>query len=599
MNLTPEERAIGRENYYEAAELNRRDFMLKSSALVGAGGAGLGAWYFNYGSVAEPVRIGIIGTGDEGSVLIGAINPEYLQVKAIADIRPSSIHRAIHGDQDSDNTYKVRPGLMNVYGWKSEDELKKNVKIYERYQDLLENDEIDAVVIALPLHLHAPVAIEAMKAGKHVLTEKLMGKTVAACKLMSRVSYAEKKLLATGHQRHYSILYDNAVNMMNWGLLGEIHHIRAQWHRGNLPGKDSWQKPIPGGEIRTDKKGFVLDKIADNIKKWEADVKKMSDQAGKAKLLAKLELWKALDADGAVDAAEYGYTTNMLGGREVSALEELIRWRLFERTGGGLMAELGSHQLDAASIFISRLRGDDKKTHPLSVHAVGGRHLFAEDRDSADHVYCMFEFPGPGYDPKFPVGYRDLISNVPDPKTGVPSYDEDPSRRIVVSYSSINGNGFGGYGEVVMGTRGTLVLEKEKEVMLYGTGPATRVGVKDDKGAPTLDTTTSGEAGAIAKSGEPKDVSRGYREEMEHWAWCIRQDNFEECQPRCKPEVAVADAILALTANVAIRHSQEGKGGYIQFDEDWFDIDSDALPPEVDIKGKPVTIESEKAKLMG
>ena len=35
------------------------------------------------------------------------------------------------------------------------------------------------------------------------------------------------------------------------------------------------------------------------------------------------------------------------------AIEELIRWRLWDRTGAGLMAELGSHQFDAASIFIS------------------------------------------------------------------------------------------------------------------------------------------------------------------------------------------------------------------------------------------------------
>lgn len=601
MNLTPEDRAIGRENYYEAVEVNRRDWMKGAAAAV-VGGGSLGAYYFGYGAVNDPVRVGVIGTGDEGNVLLGAITPEYIQVKAIADIRPSSIHRAIHGDRDSDNAYKARPGLMNVYKWNSEDETRKNVKVYDStnggYEALLEDDDIEAIVIALPLHLHAPVAIKAMQKGKHVLTEKLMGKTVAACKWMSRVSQDQKKLLATGHQRHYSILYDNAVSMLNWGLLGEIHHIRAQWHRGNLPGRDSWQKPIPGGEQRADKDA-ILDKIADNIRRWEGDVKKMSDQAAKAKLMARIELWKALDADRTVKAEEFGYQANTIGGRTVSPLEELIRWRLFERTGGGLMAELGSHQLDAASIFISRLRGDDKKVHPLSVHAVGGRHLFAEDRDSADHVYCMFEFPGPGYDPKFPVGYRDVISNLPDPKTGVPSYEEDPARRIVVSYSSINGNGFGGYGEVVMGTRGTLVLEREKEVMLYASGPATRVGVKDDKGGPTMDTTASGEAGAVAKAAEPKDVSRGYREELEHWAWCIRQNNFEECQPRCKPDVAVADAILALSANVAIRHSQEGKGGYLQFDENWFDINSDALPPEVDSAGKAVTMETEKKKLMG
>ena len=48
-----------------------------------------------------------------------------------------------------------------------------------------------------------------------------------------------------GHQRHYNILYDNAKDMIRRGIFGELHYIRAQWHRGNLPGNDSWQLPLP------------------------------------------------------------------------------------------------------------------------------------------------------------------------------------------------------------------------------------------------------------------------------------------------------------------------------------------------------------------
>merc|ERR1712146_380099 len=73
---------------------------------------------------------------------------------------------------------------------------------------------IEGVIIALPLHLHAPVAIEAMLKGKHVLTEKLMAHNVAQCKWLGRVSEATQRYCATGHQRHYSILYDNAVNLI-------------------------------------------------------------------------------------------------------------------------------------------------------------------------------------------------------------------------------------------------------------------------------------------------------------------------------------------------------------------------------------------------
>ena len=66
---------------------------------------------------------------------------------------------------------------------------------------------------------------------------------------------------------------------------------------------------------------------------------------------------------------------------------------------------------------------------------------------------------------------------------------------------------------------------------------------------PTLDTQSSGPAQA-ASAGGP--VSRGYKEELEHWAWCIRHPDPAN-QPRCTPKVAMADAIIALTTNIAVR----------------------------------------------
>ena len=50
-----------------------------------------------------------------------------------------------------------------------------------------------------------------------MLTEKLMGHSVAECKEMARVAQQTDMILATGHQRHYSILYDNAVDMIRAG----------------------------------------------------------------------------------------------------------------------------------------------------------------------------------------------------------------------------------------------------------------------------------------------------------------------------------------------------------------------------------------------
>jgi predicted dehydrogenase len=565
MFLSPEEKAIGKENYYAAlgSKPIRRDMLKEAIKAELASGKGLGPKYFGYGdSVPEPVRVGVLGTGDEGSVLLGAINPKYITVKAIADIRPYNVWRAFNGDC---TIPKARPGLMKVYDWKTEDEAKKNVKVYGAYEELIANakaDGIEAIIIALPLFLHAPAAIAAMKAGLHVITEKLMGHSVHECKEMSRVAKQTNLLLATGHQRHYNILYDDSVDMIRKGLIGQLHHIRAQWHRGNLPGTDSWQQPMPNAAKPEDAQAKKLD---ENLRDWTAQLEKLKSENSKsaADWEKKVAQVQAQIADAVVNAKQFGYEDLEIkdsSGKVIyqrPAIEELIRWRLWDRTGAGLMAELGSHQLDAASIFIAAAH-DGKKQHPLSVAAAGNRPLFPADRDCEDHVYCIFEFPAPGYDPKDPVAAM---------------------KKIGVQYASINGNGFGGYGETVLGTDGTLVLETEKEPMLYKThevGSKTKVVAgKGGKGVSLqIDESGDPESAAYGTLGA-LPAERGYTEELEHWAWCIRNPSPEN-MPRCQPKVAMGDAVIALTANMAAR---EGKR--IEFKEEWFDIDSDETPEGV------------------
>ena len=549
MNLTEEQKAIGKENFTDAVNITRRDFLAGTVAAGLASGVGLGSIYFGYGtSVGDPLRVGVLGTGDEGCVLLGAHNPDYLNVVAIADVRPYNVYRAFHGDVSSPTAYQARPGLMSKYKWSTEDAAREKVKVYAAYEDLLADKDVEAVIIALPLHLHAPAAIKAMRAGKHVLTEKLMGHSIHECKEMGRVSRDTGRILATGHQRHYSILYDNAVHTIGTAnLIGDLHSIRAQWHRGNLPGKDSWKPPMPEDAS-----------LAKKLAGWQKDLQnaKPADIDALQKQIGQLE---AQIADQVVDAAKYGYTPMTLpNGDQRTPMEELLRWRLWNRTGGGLMAELGSHQLDAAGIFVSAMHGAGAKVKPLTVTAVGNRSIFPADREIDDHVYCMYEYPAPGY-------------------------EDDKNKKIVVTYSSINGNGFGGYGEVVLGTKGTLVLEQERDVMLYkDSAKDTRVTVAKAKdGSPTLDTTDSGGGGgavAAGKAGSDAAPSRGYTEEMEHWAWCIRNPSPEN-QPRCKPEVAIADAVIALVSNIALANPTTQPR--IEFKPEWFDIASDETPEGV------------------
>ena len=133
--LSSEQREVGKHNYYSAVgsyyDVNRRDFLRGIVSAGAVSGAGLGAMYFGYGKVQDPVRVAVIGTGDEGNVLIGGCNPEYVDVKAICDIRPFGQHRAFHGDWSSSSALGRRPGLIRVAGYKDEAEARRNVKVYD------------------------------------------------------------------------------------------------------------------------------------------------------------------------------------------------------------------------------------------------------------------------------------------------------------------------------------------------------------------------------------------------------------------------------------------------------------------------------------
>ena len=110
--------------------------------------------------------MGVIGTGDEGSVLIGASNPKYIAVRRSPTSAPTTSTGRFTAITSPRR--KTRPGLVAVYKWKTEDAARKEVKVYGDYKELIahaKDDKLEAVIIALPLHLHAPVAIAAMRAG--------------------------------------------------------------------------------------------------------------------------------------------------------------------------------------------------------------------------------------------------------------------------------------------------------------------------------------------------------------------------------------------------------------------------------------------------
>ena len=575
-------------------DCSRRSF-LKGGVLAAAVPAvAVSGFYAGYRIThGNPVRVGVVGCGDQGQVLMGAIDPKYIEVKSIADIRPYNLHRVFHGDHSSAPALKARRGLLAVYGWNTVRQAREHITVYNDYRELIKNakkDGIEAIIIGLPLHLHAPAAVYAMKQGLHVLTEKLMGHSVANCKEMSRAAYECQKHLATGHQRHYNILYQEAVDQIRRGTLGNIHYIRAQWHRNNAPGGDSWQMPMPKA-IRAED---PADRLNPRRNRLETDLADLKRDLANARGLAIEELTKQIALKEAqiadvilMDGGEYqgfdlksskayGYEDAIFAGSgktfERPAIEELLRWRLWQRTGGGLMVELGSHQLDAATIFLAANRDyyldqiDSKeprgdKVYPLKVHVSANRNIFGLDREVSDHVTTLVEFPAPDYDDRTEAGRK---------------------RKICVQYSTINGNGFGGYGEIVYGTEGTLVLTSETESELFRSGGSGST-VAARAAEAMLDTQSSGPA-QTAVGGGKAEVSRGYAEELQHWAWCIRHNpkvKDKMLQPRCHPKIALADSVISLVTNIAA-----DQGRSITFNPDWFDPMNDATP-ETEIMNDP------------
>lgn len=558
IDLTPEQRAQGEANFKDTVKhlgLDRREFIKAGIVGAAAVGGSAAALYFGYqGLQGKPVKTALIGGGDEGGVLVGEHNPEFMKFVAVCDVRPYNLTRIFEGDPK----VALRKGFNKIYGKEA-----ASIRSFTDYTKMLDEcPEIEAVVIATPLHLHAPMTIECLKRGKHVLCEKLMARSVSQCKDMIQMAKAKNRLLSIGHQRHYSMLYSHAQDVIKSGVLGDVKHIRALWHRNfswpysHQPNDFKWAFG-DDATMAAQEKGVMEPAIRDG---WFQPV-----------LHGDVEGLEKMAKDMRMDLKE------MLAKFGFDSIEQLIRWRLYEKTGGGLMAELGSHQLDAASIFLGKVK-------PLSVSGVGTKAFFHSGRNPReidDHVFVTYEFPGKNH-----------------PKGANKGADKEDI--VVVTYSSISTNSFEQYGECLMGTRGTMVVEAEQRVMLYTEKDPTKKGdqramsvdvstLKKDAAATEASSTWGGPSATVSagKASGPATggpVSRGYREEMEDFAYCVRMWDeklgyekkdgaYVQRLPRCHGEVAMADAIIALTANLAMKNRTR-----IEFKPEWFDADSDAAP---------------------
>lgn len=160
-----------------------------------------------------------------------------------------SVHLDTFGVLTDDVVFQ---GITDVYLPLAEQKAKEYgiQKVYTSTEELIHDSEIDAVIIGVPNKWHAPLAIQALKAGKHVLVEKPMGINGDAAKEIVRAQRESGKVVMVGHQMRWQWQFQQIKEQVEKGALGEIYNAKTGWfRRKGIPGWGSWftQKSEAGG----------------------------------------------------------------------------------------------------------------------------------------------------------------------------------------------------------------------------------------------------------------------------------------------------------------------------------------------------------------
>ncbi len=230
---------------------------------------------------------------------------------------------------------------------------KNTPKTFTDYKDLIADPSIDVVVIATPEHLHYEMAMAALKAKKHIYLEKPIAHTLEEGAEIVKAAEASGRMVQVGTQNRSNSLYQQAKKMVEDGMIGDIHYVRAFWYRNSVDDNPAWRYKIPedASEQNTDWKKFL----------------------GTAPYV---------DKKRAFDKQRY------------------YQWRLYWDYSGGISTDLLVHQTDITNFVCG-------KTEPTSCMASGGIYRWTQDdREVPDTLSAIYEYPN-----KFHINYSCFFGN--------------------------------------------------------------------------------------------------------------------------------------------------------------------------------------------
>jgi len=264
------------------------------------------------GSPAEKVVVAVMGLNGRGTVLARVFGKTpNAEVACVCDVDAQVLAKGVTAVGEAQG--KAPKGIVD-------------------FRRALEDKATDALVIAAPDHWHAPAAILALSAGKHVYVEKPCGHNPREGELLVDAQRKANRVVQMGTQRRSSPRAIEAVQAIREGVIGRPYLARA-WYANRRKsiglGKAA---PVPSG----------LD----------------------------YELWQG-------PAPRAPYRDNVIH----------YNWHWFRRWGTGEICNNGTHEIDVARWVL----GVD---YPVRVTSVGGRYHFEDDWEFTDTQQAGFEFAG-------------------------------------------------------------------------------------------------------------------------------------------------------------------------------------------------------------
>jgi len=196
-------------------KITRRQFLGTTTALAAPSIVASSALGLNGATPAsERVTLGIIGTGGRGTGNMKSCLPlAAAQVVAVCDVKRNMRERAARIVAEHNSAKNRGTG--------------KPCDTYNDFRELLQRDDIDAVVISPQDHWHGPIAVAAARAGKDMYCEKPLGVAVTEAAAIRDAVRRYDRVFQTGTQQRSGAKFRQACNLARFGHLGKVKKVEV------------------------------------------------------------------------------------------------------------------------------------------------------------------------------------------------------------------------------------------------------------------------------------------------------------------------------------------------------------------------------------